>query len=120
MQKLNLILLLCLLFSLNLKSQILNGDFEEYSSCPTGFSTPFDNQLNHCENWYFPTDGTSDYFNTCAMPCSLPMDCWGIPANYFGYQWPFEGNAYAGVGTYDVDVWAREFLGTELSTELIN
>lgn len=96
MLKFNLIIFLCSLFGLNVKGQILNGDFEVYSSCPTGFSTPFDNQLNHCEDWYFPTDGTSDYFNTCAI--STPVS---IPSNFAGFQETYSGNGYTGI-------WANE------------
>lgn len=96
MLKFILILLLCLLFGLSVHGQIQNGDFEDYSSCPTGFSTPFDNQLNHCEDWYSPTDGTSDYFNTCAI--FTPVS---IPSNFAGFQETFSGNGYTGI-------WANE------------
>lgn len=102
MLKFNLILFLCLLFSLNLKGQILNGDFEEYSSCPTWFSTPGDYQLNYCENWYIPTEGTSDYYNSCSISSTV-----SVPSNIAGYQEAYSGNAYTGI-------WANEiFFGAQ-------
>ncbi len=96
MLKFNLIPLLCLLFGLNVQGQIQNGDFELYSSCPTGFSTPWDFQLNYCTDWYIPTDGTSDYFNTCAISTNV-----FIPNNFAGFQEAFSGNGYTGI-------WANE------------
>lgn len=96
MLRFNLILLLCLLFGLNVKSQILNGDFELYSSCPTWFSTPGDYQLNYCENWYIPTEGTSDYYNSCSISSTV-----SVPSNIAGYQEAYSGNAYTGI-------WANE------------
>jgi len=102
--KFNLILLHCLLFGLNAIGQIQNGDFEEYSSCPTNFSTPGDYQLNYCENWYIPTEGTSDYYNSCSISATV-----SVPSNIAGYQEAYSGNGYAGI-------WANEvFFGALFS-----
>lgn len=51
-------------------------------------------QIKKCLGWSAPTYATSDYFNFCA-----PLYV-GIPANYFGYQWPKSGNAYCGFHPY--------------------
>lgn len=94
MLKFNLIFFLGLLFGLNAKGQIQNGDFEDFSSCPTNFSQPGDYQLNFCIDWYIPTtDATSDYFNRCSIGTSI-----SVPANVFGYQEPYSGDAYVGLG----------------------
>ncbi|TNF48452.1 MAG: gliding motility-associated C-terminal domain-containing protein [Bacteroidetes bacterium] len=94
MPKSKLILLLCFLFNLTLHGQILNGDFEEYSNCPTAASTPGDYQLNNCNNWYIPTkDATSDYFNSCSISTDV-----NVPSNVFGFQEPYSGEAYIGIG----------------------
>ena len=71
---------------------IYNGDFELYDTCPVQISQPGDYQIETCSGWYVPTIATSDYFNVCAPAASV-----GVPANGFGYQVPYSGNAYCGV-----------------------
>lgn len=73
---------------------VYNGDFEQYSECPTNLSTPGDLQIEKCLGWTAPTYGTSDYFNECA---SLYV---GIPNNFFGNQNSQSGIAYAGFHAY--------------------
>src|ERR1700740_2272350 len=73
---------------------IYNGDFEIYSSCPTGYSDPSqvpNYEINKCQGWTTPTYGTSDYFNICS---SNPFV--GVPTNGLGIQQPYNGNAYCG------------------------
>jgi len=70
---------------------IPNGDFEEYSDCPTSISTPGDYQIEKCIGWYAPTLATPDYFNACA---SWPAS---VPNNIISYLYPQSGNAYMGV-----------------------
>lgn len=72
---------------------VVNGDFEDYSSCPIGFSNPFQNpkEIEKCIGWKAPTFGTSDYYNVCASGTNV-----AIPSNPFGTQTPFSGNAYVG------------------------
>ncbi len=83
-----LITLIILLFSLNnAKAQNLvpNGNFELYTSCPTGAS-----QIALSTGWRQYHSGTSDYFNACNTATV------SAPANFLGYQAPLNGNAYAG------------------------
>ncbi len=70
-----------------------NGDFEEYSSCPDGFSNPtqFPKEIEKCLGWRAPTFGTSDYFNVCAINPSV-----SIPNNLTGFQYPESGNGFLG------------------------
>ena len=70
---------------------VSNGGFEQYNTCPNAFS-----QLAYCNGWDQPTQGTSDYFNTCANPNATV----GVPVNFAGFQQPYQGNAYAGFYNY--------------------
>lgn len=97
-----LFLLLIISFG-NSKAQnlVYNGDFEIYDTCPTNFSQPLDYQIEYATGWYAPTEGTSDYFNTCSIGNVA------VPLNNFGYQTPFSGNGYVGI-------FANQFLMTQL------
>lgn len=80
-----------LVYSQNL---ILNGDFEDYTSCPTNCSAPFqapNYEINKCLGWTCPTYGTSDYFNVCSASPIV-----GIPNNGQGNQNPYNGKSYVG------------------------
>lgn len=66
-----------------------NGSFEEYTACPTFFSDQF--AVSWSSAW-----GTTDYYNTCATSGAQMA----VPQNATGYQWPSEGEGYAGVITY--------------------
>lgn len=79
---------------------IINPSFETYNSCPedgSGYPTPL--WLESAEGWYFPTQGTSDYFNSCnTLPNSV-----GVPANaLMQYQYAYNGNGYCGFFAYEV------------------
>lgn len=65
------------------QNMVPNGDFETYTTCPTGLS-----QTTNCTGWGPYTNGTSDYMNSCGTP--------GVPSNIFGYQQAASGNAYVG------------------------
>jgi gliding motility-associated-like protein len=96
-----------------------NGSFEEYDTCPTFYSTPGDPQIEHCKHWYAPTQGTSDYFNTCALISSNV----NIPYNWGGFQYPYDGNAYVGILAYYIDFYNpnnySEYIQTKLNECLI-
>ena len=72
---------------------VVNGDFEEYSSCPQSVSTPSQNpkEIEKCIGWKAATYGTSDYFNSCTSNGSV-----SIPNNAFGKQSAYNGNGYLG------------------------
>src|SRR4051812_49167417 len=98
------IFLLMILASLNGSGQNLvpNGDFETYNSCPTtlsgiGFS-PSCTLFPTVASWVNPLkNSTPDYLNSCA-PGSTGVK---VPATVFGYQLPYDGNAYAGIIAWD-------------------
>lgn len=64
-----------------------NPSFEVNDTCPSYVS-----QLAHALPWFQPSWGTPDYFNTCATDWHVD-----VPLNWFGYQNPRTGNAYAGI-----------------------
>ena len=72
---------------------VVNGDFEEYSSCPEYESAPFQavKEIERCIGWKAPTYGTSDYFNVCATNPTI-----SVPNNGLGEQHPFNGYGYVG------------------------
>jgi len=74
------------LFGQNL---VKNGSFEDYTECPNALGT-FKTNVRH---WTIPTNGTTDYFNTCSKVM-------GAPENFNGIQHPKFGNAYAGIYFY--------------------
>jgi gliding motility-associated-like protein len=75
---------------------VYNGDFEEYSSCPTNLSSPntIPYEINKCINWTAPTKGTSDYFHQCN--CSINSGFVCIPVNASGIQDASNGEGYVG------------------------
>lgn len=87
-----------------------NGDFEQYSPCPSSVS-----QLSTATYWINPTVASPDYFNSCAPTGNSA----GVPDNYFGYQLPHGGNGYAGLHRwYFVQIY-REYIEVQLSSTLI-
>jgi gliding motility-associated-like protein len=72
---------------------VFNGDFEQYSSCPTGPSYPAQNpnyEITKCLGWTTPTAATSDYLHVCG---SSQVQ---IPNNNMGWQYAHSGNGYCG------------------------
>lgn len=83
-------------FAVRLQAQqnlVINGDFEQMSSCPEWESMPSQNpkEIEKCIGWKAPTFGTSDYFNTCATNPTI-----SAPVNGLGEQSPFNGDGYLG------------------------
>jgi len=88
---------------------VLNPSLEDTVVCPYGLD-----QLVYAKNWYRPTAGTSDYFNSCS---SNPWV--SVPQNLFGTQLARTGNAYAGMLTYDNNSSnKREYVAVRLSDSL--
>lgn len=113
---------ICFTFlSLNAQQNLVpNGSFEEYSECP--ISAEMNNgQFERCKGWWSPTDCTPDYFNRCSNNIGTWNSVW-IPNNFWGYQKPFDGNAYVGLGSIS---WnskgenlGNEYIRTKLLTPL--
>lgn len=82
-----IILMTTLSLSLQAQNLVVNGDCEEYSDCPQGFS-----EAGRCTGWKAATCGTSDYYNNCSTNTSV-----SIPDNDCGTQAAFNGNGYLGI-----------------------
>jgi hypothetical protein len=117
---------LCFLFSLALnfssvgQNLVPNGSFEEVINCPTTLSA-----LHHdCADWYFGIQlpglpwnewPSPDWYHTCS-----PFSTLTPPSVMLGYQIPCEGEAYAGIATFDnSDLNYREIMSVELDEHLI-
>jgi hypothetical protein len=87
-----------------------NPSFENFIECPDtsilGFNTTSD--------WY--QWNSADYFNTCD---TTPYN--GVPMNFIGgYQWPTDGNAYAGLKVFNPLLFSREYIEVELDSTLLS
>lgn len=99
-----------------------NPSFEEYDTCPNGFSS-----IWYANNWFQPNNywgsvsnsGSSDLWNSCFNDS---LAGYGVPNNYFGYQYPRTGNGYAGVGVFNNldSLTGREYIEVMLNSPLIN
>lgn len=90
-----------------------NGDFEQYSACPTNYS-----QLDSALYWINPANGglggTPDYYNQCATQYM------GVPDNDKGFQAANSGVAYAGLYLYQKFSTWHEFIQVPLTSALIS
>jgi OmpA-OmpF porin, OOP family len=90
-----------------------NGGFEEYVKCPGDFSRA--SAEFRAREWYAPTGGTPDLFNTCSHGQA------GVPHNWAGVADAYEGLGYAGIYLYmamPVENY-REYLQCKLNSLLI-
>jgi hypothetical protein len=82
---------LLLLFSAPLFGQVNlvpNPSFEDTVACPITYGN-----LDQAVNWVSATLATPAYFNSCASP-NGNLAWYSVPLNEYGYQIPFDGNAY--------------------------
>jgi hypothetical protein len=92
-----------------------NPGFEDYANCPDGLS-----RLDYAWPWYAPSDGSPDFYNSCAPLASTAS----VPSNYAGFQTPFSGQGYGGGFVYspggaNAANSYREYLQTPLLAPLI-
>lgn len=113
----SLILIVGVLFIKNSYSQnlISNPSFEIYDTCPDNAS-----QIQHALNWFQPSWGTPDYYNSCYVSGVTNVD---IPSNVFGYQNARTGNAYTGL--FAAYPWPdypdyREYIEIKLDSTLVS
>ena len=99
--------------SINAQNLVPNGDFEQYSVCPTQVG-----QINKAISWMNPigaTGSTPDYFNQCATNPSID-----VPSNVFGFQFAHSGIGYCGFVVWQVNYNNfREYVETSLISPLV-
>lgn len=85
-----------------------NPGFEILSECPDHLG-----QIDRAIGWA-AFQVTPDLFNVCSDNLAT------VPTNYFGSQWPAEGEGYAGLHCYyNIIQDAREYIGIQLTSPLI-
>jgi len=91
-----------------------NGNFESHTTCPQSGG-----QIALATPWFAATDGTCDYYNSCALISFL-----STPTNGVGNQIPLSGQGYAGLEVFGPDVNVpgssyREYMEVPLISSLI-
>lgn len=85
-----------------------NCSFEEFTFCPS-----IHGEIDKCEGWYSPGEGTSDYCNECGnIGVKVPLNNWGV-------QDASEGVAYAHIIPYYPRAHKWEYIQTKLACSLI-
>lgn len=123
MQRIFATILLCcvaMLLGIGAKSQNLvkNHSFENAWTCPedyVGYAVKFP-----FPDWINPNNGTPDLMHSCSAMRA------GVPENFAGYMYPYEGSAYAGIILREMfddslSVYkgvSREYLQTKLTEPL--
>jgi len=75
----------------NLSAQniVPNPSFEIFGKCPKDYNVNYKKTI--VPDWYMPTGGTADYFNSCTK---IQV---GVPQNFMGNCFAKDGNAYVGL-----------------------
>lgn len=123
MQRIFVTILLCcvaMLLGIKVEAQNLvkNNSFENAWSCPEdycGYAVKFP-----FPDWINPNNGTPDLMHSCSAMRA------GVPENFAGYMYPYDGGAYAGIilrEKFDdsLKVYkgvSREYLQTKLTEPL--
>lgn len=87
---------------------IPNHSFEDADSCNSFL------HFSIVHNWFSPTEGTPDIFNSCMEL----EDSYSVPTNRVGYQAPQDGHAYIGIVGYSDGYDYREYIATQLKETL--
>ncbi len=112
-------------FSWGQANLVPNPSFEEYTNCPTGFSTVHNVDPATYDTYNFPQvrkwirgseHGSPDYFNSCASANAPRVS---TPENYFGNITPRTGKAYAGISSVEHEGSHLEYLQIRLSEPMI-
>ncbi|MBL7894209.1 MAG: T9SS type A sorting domain-containing protein [Bacteroidia bacterium] len=91
---------------------VINPSFEMFTGCPSSTS----GEINKAIGWD-TCRNSADYFNFCGITSDVQ-----IPKNYFGFQYPLNGNAYCGFATYSAGSPSgpyREMIIGQLSAALV-
>ncbi len=86
---------------------VLNPSFETFTSCPKKLG----NVSQDVKFWTTPTQGTTDYFNSCSSSM-------GVPENFNCSQLAYDGEGYVGLYMYAPEDY-REYIQATLSKKLV-
>ena len=91
-------------YAINAQNLIVNGDFEEFYSCPVQHTDrPY---VPLVPGWESADEGTPDYFNRCSNTNS------GVPYNWAGVSEAHSGDGYTGIYVYHNTGGYKEYLKT--------
>ena len=95
---------------------VLNGQFEDFTQCPTNYILSATPGQTLIPNWKIPSTGTADYFRDCGNLNSPVL----VPGNIcMGYHQPRSGRGYTGIFVYRGPTGDyREYLEGTLSKPL--
>ena len=91
---------------INAQNLVNNPSFEDFDACPLEFG----GLEKVVPSWHQPTDGSTDYFNSCSTEMSTAK-------NFMGGQSAYDGNGYAGMYAYAPKDY-REYLTAEFKEPL--
>ncbi len=107
-----LLFLLAIVTNVTSQNMVPNYSFEEYYDCPFW-------QGEFYVDYWFKTPNsypsTPEYYNDCS-PEDTQSD---VPENIAGFQYPYEGEGYAGIFCYGDDSVQREYIEIQLTSPLI-
>ncbi len=113
MKKITLLLfLLAIIINANSQNLVPNPSFEEYYDCP-------DQQGEFYVDFWFEPPYKSDYSPDFFIDCSTANTTVDVPENSKGFQYPYEGEGYAGVFCYGYNSDQREYIEVQLISPLI-
>ena len=93
------------------QNMVKNGDFEDFKECPENITTSkLETGLEVIPNWVKPTDGTPDYYNSCAKSFKSRTG-----PNWIGSIEPQSGAGFMGFLLHDE---VNEYIQTELTEPL--
>jgi hypothetical protein len=92
---------------------VINPSFEQFDTCPDNLY-----QINRAIGWH-TSKNTPDFFNVCSTD-TFPSGQYmvSVPSNGFGYRTPASGNAYTGLSAGTLFSGAREYISSQLLTQL--
>jgi len=112
-----IIFILAITYQISAQQNLVpNPGFESYISCPQDAGA-----IIYTSNWYAPTIGTPDYFDTCftfSQPWTSIMD---VPQNFMGNQNALSNSGgYSGLFAFYQTGIYREYIQAKLTSPLVN
>jgi hypothetical protein len=101
---------------------IQNGSFEVLDSCPPDTDVPNFSTIQYATGWNDAlgdnvnfNNSSPDLFNTCNA------GIYGVPGNFYGYQFAYNGDSYAGIiiDANSIGASWRDFIQNELVAPII-